>query len=289
MPHSPPRVPRARPRRRPARRRPWPGPTWRSIRPTPKGRNRPASAGRRGHLQPAVHDDGGRAQVREHARDRPFAGVGPCVELGVVEAPAELVQAADRAAKRNEFVVHVPRSTRRPPALLPAPASTIRGPRPTRRAGDSSGAKWAASSGSSDWKMARITSGSTWTAWRRGAISNSTATARNCSTARALLVLPHPTKATGLRRHSTNVESSAFFKHGRVAVVVLRGEDDVAVGAVHHPAEPDHGLVGVVAAGPHGRVAVEEGERVVAEVDQLDLERVVLPPAGTSPRPRPAR
>ena len=59
--------------------------------------------------------------------------------------------------------------------------------------------------------MARITSGSTCTAWRSGAISNSTATARSCSTARAPPVLPHPTKATGLRRHSTNVESRAFF------------------------------------------------------------------------------
>ena len=36
-------------------------------------------------------------------------------------------------------------------------------------------------------------------------------TARSCSIARAPPVFPHPTNATGLRRHSTKVESSAFF------------------------------------------------------------------------------
>ena len=55
------------------------------------------------------------------------------------------------------------------------------------------------------------TSGSTCTAWRSGAISNSTATWRSCSMARAPPALPQPTNATGLRRHSTKVESRAFF------------------------------------------------------------------------------
>ncbi len=75
----------------------------------------------------------------------------------------------------------------------------------------SSGAKSDVSVGSAAWRTAMSTSGSTCTAWRNGAISNSTATARSCSIARAPPVFPHPTNATGLRRHSTKVESSAFF------------------------------------------------------------------------------
>jgi hypothetical protein len=49
-----------------------------------------------------------------------------------------------------------------------------------------------------------------WTAARKGAISNSTATARSCSTARAPPTFPQATKLMGLRFHSTNVWSIAF-------------------------------------------------------------------------------
>ena len=56
-----------------------------------------------------------------------------------------------------------------------------------------------------------MTSGRMCTACRSGAISNSTETSRNCSMARAPPTLPQPTNEIGLRRHSTNVQSMAFF------------------------------------------------------------------------------
>ncbi len=64
-------------------------------------------------------------------------------------------------------------------------------------------------------------------------------------------------------------------ERGRVAVVVLGGHDDVAVGGVDDAAETGDGLRGVVPErSRRGHGALEERQRVVAQVDQLDFEVV---------------
>ncbi len=275
---SPPRGPRAGPRRRPGRRRPWPGPPWRSTRPTPTARSRrasrrrPGASSRRRRMMTAPEPRCDSTSAIDHS-----AGVGLGLELGVVEAAAELVQAADRGAERGR--VGCPcrlRSTRRRPAPSRAPASTSPGRRPAWPAADRAARSCAVSSGSSEPESGPH---------HVGQHVDGVAQRRHLELHRHLAQLLHGPGAAGVAPaderhglapplHERRVEG--VLQHGRVAVVVLAGEDDVAVGAVDHPAEPDHGLVGVVAAGPGGRVAVEEGERVVAQVDQLDLERVVL-------------
>ncbi len=59
---------------------------------------------------------------------------------------------------------------------------------------------------------------------------------------------------------------------GRVAVVVLPGQDHVAVAPIDHLAEVSHGSALVVPPDPGRRLAVEERQFVFAQVDQLDVE-----------------
>ena len=63
---------------------------------------------------------------------------------------------------------------------------------------------------------------------------------------------------------------------GRVAVVVLAGQDEIAVATVDHLAEAGHRVALVVPPGPGRRLAVEERQLVVAQVDQLHVEGCVL-------------
>ena len=67
-------------------------------------------------LQTAAHDDAGRPEVRQHVGDRPLAAVGRRLELGVVEAAAELVKPADGVAQGGQWAVH-----RRHPVYPPGP------------------------------------------------------------------------------------------------------------------------------------------------------------------------
>ena len=74
-------------------------------------------------------------------------------------------------------------------------------------------------------------------------------------------------------------------EHRGVAVVVLAGEHDEALGPIERLPEPGDVVARVVATGPRRRGPVEEGERVVAQVDQLELELgAVRPDAGAPSR-----
>ena len=129
------------------------------------------------------------------------------------------------------------RSTRRRPAPSRAPASTRPGRRPAWRAAARAARRATGRRGRPPGARAMSTSGSTWTAWRSGAISNSTATcAQLLDGPRPAGVAP-PHERDRLAPPLDEGRVERVLQHGRVAVVVLRGEDHVAVGPVDDAAE----------------------------------------------------
>ena len=90
--------------------------------------------------------------------------------------------------------------------------------------------------------------------------------------ARAPPTLPQPTNEIGLCRHSTNVQSMAFLSTAGIPVVVLGGENDEAVGPVDGTTQTGHLLREVVTWVAGGSGSLEERERVVAQIEQLDVE-----------------
>jgi hypothetical protein len=84
--------------------------------------------------------------------------------------------------------------------------------------------------------------------------------------------LPQPTKVIGLAPPLDERPVHGVLQHGRVPVVVLAGEHDVAFGAVERLAEAGHVVSRIVAEGAGWCRGVEERQRVVAQIEQLDLE-----------------
>ena len=91
----------SRPRRPPGRRWPSPGATWRSTRPTPTAEVLRRLVAGPASSQPPAHDDGTRAEVRQHVGDRPLPAVGLRLELGVVVGPGR-ADAGGRPRRRAE-------------------------------------------------------------------------------------------------------------------------------------------------------------------------------------------
>ena len=101
--------------------------------------------------------------------------------------------------------------------------------------------------------------------------------------------------AVANERHRLAIELREHVVHGvlerrRVAVVVLAGDDDEAVGAVDCPAEAGHVLTGVITLCPgRGDGVIVERQRMVPEVQDLEVEVVAPREAIHQPRNRLVR